>query len=99
MFSTRRSKLRHRLACLLLKWAYRVETNTLHAPDLLSLLIEATKKLSVGKGLTKINPLDCYVAGENLYVPIKDKTYIRIQQVSGNEDEPLWGITKDKGVE
>ena len=89
MFPTRRSKLRHRLAGLLLKWAYRVEPNALHAPDLLSLLIEATKELSF-KGLTKINPLDCYVAGENLYVPIKDKTYIRIQQVSGNEDEPLW---------
>ena len=88
MFPTRRSKLRHRLACLLIKWAYRVEPNALHAPDLLSLLIETTQKLSVGKGLTKINPLDCYVAGENLYVPIKDKTYIRIQQISGNG--PLW---------
>ena len=81
----------------MLKWAYRVEPNALHAPDLLSLLIETTKKLSVGNGLIKIHPLDCYVAGENLYVPIKDKTYIRIQQVSGTEKKQLWGeITKEE---
>ncbi len=93
IFPTRRSKLRHRLAGFLLKWAYRVEPNVSHAPDLLSLLIEATKGLSF-KGLTKINPLDCYMVGENLYVPIKDNVYIRIQQVSGAEKEPLWGLTK-----
>ncbi len=94
LFPTRRSKIRHKLACLFLKWAYRAEPNALNAPDLLSLLIESIKGLSLGNGLTKINPLDCYVAGENLYVPIKDKTYIRIQQVSGNEEEPLWGLQR-----
>lgn len=97
MFPSRRSKLRHRLACLLLKWAYKIEPNVSHAPDLLDLLIEATKELSVGNGLTKIDPLDCYMAGENLYVPIKDKTYIRIEQVSGAEKEPLWGNLGKRG--